>query len=546
MLAHSRIVSVGWALAAVAMCSTPRRSSAEHLGEVAKFGVIELTLRGPDVGSADAPARDVELAMTFRHESGALDVRVHGFWDGDGRGGRRGNVFKVRFCPARPGRWEVVDTASNRAELNGQRHGDTLACTESQHPGLWIADGRWYRRSDGSHPFIVGNTHYSFLSRRNDRGAVASDPVDDVRRNREHFSKLRFALTADRYPDPDLKPFLDDSGAQTDDGRFSHRPNPQWFHHRVDPVIAEGHRADLICDIILCGPDTRESRSTLRGNPRPWLRYAAARYASYPNVWFCLANEWDIKEPKYTPAEMKAAGAALRSFLPHATPISVHGAPARWNPALSGAWHDHVIIQHKLKKLGEAADSAARNFEAGGGKPVVNDENAYQGAGDKFSEADTVEGCFGTFLGGAYASTGEKYGNKLGQYFWGGFDAEAHSAAPRLGYLRDYVDRSVRFWAMRPLEAGQTPFAAIDGVRVLGTPGEEYVVGTSRAVREARVELPPGKWRVTQVDLMKRQTRALAEDSAGRFRFTAPDSRAVMTHFRSDGAGEGEPPGEPR
>lgn len=122
---------------------------------------------------------------------------------------------------------------------------------------------------------------------------------------------------------------------------------------------------------------------------------------------------------------MKSAGEALRSFLPHPTPVSVHGAPEGWNAELNGDWHDNVITQHKLKRLDEAADFAARNFDPDVNKPVINDENAYQGAGDGFSEGDAIEGCFGTFLGGRYASTGEKYGEKLGQYFWGGFDADA-------------------------------------------------------------------------------------------------------------------------
>ena len=510
----------------------PKAATAEHLGDVPKFSVFDVTLRGPELSPADAPARDVELVLTFRHESGGLQTRVHGFWDGDGRGGNRGNVFKARFCPTRHGRWEITGTHSNRPELNGQRRGDTLTCTDSKHPGLWIADGRWYRRSDGSHPFIVGNTHYSFLSRRNDKGAVKTDPVEDVRKNREHFTKLRFALTADRYPDPDLKPFLDDEGRQSDDGRFSYRPNPQWFNQRADPVIAEGFRVDLACDLILCGPDTRESRSTLVGDARPWLRYVAARYGAYPNVWFCLANEWDIKEPKYTPADMRSAGEALRNFLPHRSPVSTHAAPEGWNAELTGDWHDHTIIQHKLKRLPQAADSAARNFAPGGNKPIVNDENAYQGKGDGFSEADTVEGCLGTFLGGAYASTGEKYGEKLGQYFWGGYDPAAHSAAPRLGYLRDYVDRSVRFWKMRPLRGGQSPMHVVGkDARVLGATGAEYVVGTNRAITGVRVNLPPGTWRVMQVDLMSLSTKELAPDAAGTFAFSAPDSRAVLTHF---------------
>ena len=532
-MSNARAGLLGLSLLVVALA--PRMARGADLGTVPQHGVYELRLAGPRLSAADAPARDVELFVTFRHESGKPELRLPGFWDGDGKGGPEGDVFAVRFCPTKPGKWTVVRTESNRPELRGRREGDTLACTPSKHPGFWVPDGRWYKRSaDGSHPFVVGNTHYSFLSRRNDQGPVKTDPVEDVRRNAEYFGKLRFTLMSDRYPDPDDTPFLDDAGEPSDDGKYSFRPNPRWFRTRADPVIAEAHRVDLACDLILCGPDTRDSRSTLRdeAGARAGLSYVAARYGAYPNVWFCLSNEYDIRDPAYTPAQVVRAGVYLRGRLAYPNPVSVHRDAGDWNPALNGAWHDHVIFQGKIKTLDEAADAAVRNFGIGGGdKPVVNDENAYQGDGDGFSEADTAEGCFGTFLGGAYATTGEKYSEKLGQYFWGGFDESAHTAARGLRYLREYVNRSVPFWTMQPLPLADTPFAGI-GVRarVLGRAGEGYVLGTSGR-GEHRVELPPGRWDVVQVDLMSRTTRTLAEGAAGTFSFATPDSRAVLTHF---------------
>ena len=102
---------------------------------------------------------------------------------------------------------------------------------------------RWYRRSDGSHQYIIGNTHYSFLSgyRDGDRPS-GNDIAQDVARNAEYFKKLRFGLHGDRYPHPTEKPFLDDEGRPTDDGDFSHRPNPAWFHERVGRGGADGLR----------------------------------------------------------------------------------------------------------------------------------------------------------------------------------------------------------------------------------------------------------------------------------------------------------------
>ncbi len=87
----------------------------------------------------------------------------------------------------------------------------------------------WCGRQEGT-----GNTHYTFLSRRRSlrdpRGvAIDKTPVESIRGNARFYKKLRFSLTGGRYPDPSLKPFLDDHGKQTDDGRFSFRPNPAWF-----------------------------------------------------------------------------------------------------------------------------------------------------------------------------------------------------------------------------------------------------------------------------------------------------------------------------
>jgi hypothetical protein len=500
--------------------------------DVEQFAIKEWTFIGPAQSADDTPARDCTLTATLRHETGD-EVVVHGFFDGDGEGSASGNVFKLRFCPTIAGTWTIVETASNHDQLRGQHAGESIHCTASDSPGLWIADGGWYRRSDGSHPMIVGNTHYTFFSLQSHDGPLRSDPASDIAAQAEIFNKVRFSLVGDRYPDPDLKPFLDDAGRQTDEGRYSYRPNPAWFHNRVDPAIAQGLASDVICDIITGGLDTFDSRSILKGDNLAWLRYVAARYGSYPNVWFCICNEWNIKDPSYTAGEMIAAGETLGQHLPHpTTPVSVHGDNGPWHDELNGEWCDHAIIQWKLKTIPEAADAAAGSQRLAEGRPLVNDENAYQGDGDGFSEEDTIEGCFGTFLGGGYPTTGEKYDNKLGQYFWGGFDAGEHSAADNLGLMRHYIDENVEFWKMAPLAGDEAPFADLpEGFRVLGNSGSEYVLGSNSAAR-ITCDLPPGQWRITQVDLIAGETAVVAESAAGEFEWTTPGSRAVLTHLR--------------
>jgi hypothetical protein len=364
-------------------------------------------------------------------------------------------------------------------------------------------------------------------------------------------------LTGDRYVHPTEKPFLDDAGKPTDSGDFSHRPNPRWFHQRVDLAVRAAFDHDLVADLILAGPDTEESRATLRargngGDPAPYLRYIAARYGAFPNVWLCLCNEYDIKVPKYTEEEVTRFGQVARGVLPYPTPLSVHAsphpgtpAPSRnaaspaWSPKFDALppWSDHQIIQRKLKSIAAAADANRRTWENPGGrprnKPTVNDELSYQGEGDKHTEGDTVESHLGAFLGGGYGSTGEKHGNKLGQYFWGKFDPATHSAAEHLKWLRERIDANVTFWRMA---SDGVIFPGLDpAFRAMAWPGREYVLGTDKRVTGIVAELPAGTWTVKRFDVIARREETLSTTAAGRFVFDAPDSRAVLFHFKRAG-----------
>jgi len=519
--------------------------------QVPLYDVHEVIFEGPTLGPTDAPARDIVLATQWQHAASGTSHTVHGFWDADGRGGPTGNVFKVRFCPTQEGRWKLVSTSSNRAELNGQKEGLEITCTPSDHPGFWEVDnaasaGRWYRRSDGSHPYIFGNTMYTFLSERNDTGPSGGNIADDMRNNAKYFKKVRFAITGGRYPHPTAKPFLDSAGRPTDDGNFSHRPNPAWFHQRVDRAVRVAYEHDLIADIIIAGPDTEQNRVVLKatqnnGDPTPILRYLAARYGSFPNVWFCLCNEFDIKKPKYTCDEINRSGRTMRMLLPYPTPLSVHAYPRNWYAELNTTppWHDHVIIQRKIKKLSTAADWVSRNHALGGRVPVIDDELAYEGAGDGWSEPDVIESHLGAFLGAGYGTTGHKPANKKGHYFFGNFKAAEHHAADNLRWLRQMIDENITFWQMAPADDPDPGDRTIDifanvhpDFRAMAWPGREYVLGTNRPRTGVQVKLPPGRWQVTCYDAIAKNRKRLERDVSGAFTFDTPDTRAAFVHFK--------------
>ena len=529
--------------------------NANDPSQVELYAVHEIAFEGPQYGPQDAPTVDVEFITEWRHESGWPRYEIHGFWDGDGAGGTTGKVFKVRFCPTQVGKWTLVKTRSNKSELNGQKEGYTIICQPSTHPGFWLVDEnsagqRWYRRSDGSHPYVIGNTMYSFLSEYRHDGPNQSDVTSDVKGNAGYFKKIRFAITGDRYPHPTVKPFLNNQGKPTDNGNFSHRPNPAWFRQRVDVAVQTAFEQDLIADLILNGPDTRDSRSVLvakenGGDCTPILKYIAARYGSLPNVWICLANEWDIKRPKFTAREIATIGLQIKTFLAYPIPLSVHAAPTDWKIQLNTLipWNDHVILQHKIKSLPTSADFIEKNYWIGGAnKPVINDELAYEGRGDHWTEPDVIEAHLGAFLGGGYGTTGFKHPvSKQGHYFTGAFNPAEHTSADNLAWLREKIEANITFWKMQPVVdlhyTGNTLsisiFRHIDAdFRAMEWKNHEYVLGTNKTHTGIEARLPAGKWQIKCFDVISKTEKLLSPEASGDFTFDAPDSRATFFLFK--------------
>jgi len=230
----------------------------------------------------------------------------------------------------------------------------------------------------------------------------------------------------------------------------------------------------------------------------------------------------------------------MRKYLPYPTPMSVHSRPRDWYKELNALpWHDHVIIQKKLKKLPIAADWVSRNHYVGGNVPVIDDELAYEGKGDGWSEGDVIESHLGAFLGGGYGTTGHKPAGKKGHYFHGNFKASEHKSADNLLWFRQVIDKNITFWKMSPVHKSDTGdknngiFQNIEQeFRAMEWPNHEYVLGTNKAYKSIRAKLPRGKWQVTRYDIIAKKQKQLSFGAAGTFTFDAPDSRAVLFHFK--------------
>ena len=522
--------------------------------EIPRYSVYELSFQGATYSITDNPVRDIYLITTWQHISTDSTLKIYGFFDGNGEGNSEGNIFKVRFCPTQTGVWKLTDVESNDELLNNLKEGLTFNCVYSDLKGFWFPDpkshNRWYQRSNGEHPYIIGNTFYTFLSEYHKGKPSGGNIKSDVLGNAAYLNKLRFAVTGDIFPNPIEKPFIDNEGKPTDNANYSHRPNVKWFKERVDLTVNLCYEKDVIADIILNGPDSEMSRTALMPKANnedftPYIKYIAARYGSFPNVWICLSNEYDIKEPRISAQKVVEIGEYMKEVLPYSTPLSVHGDQGNWKNQLNIAnWNDHIIIQNKIKYLNTAADYNNLNYWIGGAKPVFNDELAYEGNGDRWTEEDVLEAVLGAFIGGGYASSGYKPARKEGHYFAGNFNPKDHTAIDNLLWFRQAIDQNIKFWKMQPtyiteatykddVDASRSSiFYQLDkDFRVIEWEEHQYVLATNKAKEHILAYLTEGEWEVKLFDVIAKKEKLIGENLSGIFEFESPNSRSAFFVF---------------
>ncbi|MBN1482889.1 DUF5060 domain-containing protein [candidate division KSB1 bacterium] len=248
---------------------------------VEQWGVFEIEFDGPSDGN---PYMDNKLEAKFTH--GSQTVSMPGFYDGDG-------TYIIRFCPAQLGDWTFV-TQSNLAELSD--HSGSFKCvkpTGNNHGPIEPVNTFYLQYADGTPFYSVGTTSYQWTSVKQ---SVQEKTLETLKN--APFNKMRMCVFPKRYSygndtDPWMLPFK-----RKDDQNDPSQPNYEFFQNfdkRVKQLMDMGIQADVILfhpydhwGYYQMGDDMNEK----------YVRYMIARISAYRNVWWSLANEWDVPRTK--------------------------------------------------------------------------------------------------------------------------------------------------------------------------------------------------------------------------------------------------------
>jgi len=419
----SRLLALAGYLILIAAASPAAADLVDVPSKVARWGMGEITLSS-DRAYAN-PVSGVTLSAEFRSPSGKL-FHPEGFFDG-------GHVWKIRIMPDQEGRW-TFRTISNDPALSGKSGSFTVTAAGAGDRGpIRVANSYHFAYADGAPYFMLGTTQYGGLI----AGAGERERMLG-RLQHSAFNKARFMLLGGAFFEGKDVPRPFETGA---DGKMDlSRPNPAYFRE-VEKGLRGLQSQHVQADLILFIPYAEALGPGNVSDMGPkadeaYLRYAVARLAAFDNVWWTVANEYDLFKVQ---KDWNRLGELVSRADPYRHLLSIHHSVLGYYDNRQ-PWITHVNIQdvtmQRLAKGPRNLGAIALDARAIG-KPVVVDEYGYEGDNGltwgSFSGREIVDMHWSVAMAGAYGSHGES--------FYGASDALdfVGDSPPRLAFLKEVL-----------------------------------------------------------------------------------------------------------
>ncbi|MFN2155226.1 MAG: DUF5060 domain-containing protein [Anaerolineae bacterium] len=431
------------------------------MAQVEQWSICELSLDGPQEGN---PFIDVRFGARFVH--GHRVVEVDGFYDGQG-------VYRVRFMPDRLGTWRYV-TASDRAGLDGVE-GEFVcgAPGPGNHGPVQVSDTYHFRYADGTPYVPIGTTCYAWTHQGD---ALEEQTLETL--GTAPFNKMRMCVFPKHYVfnqnEPPYHAFERTASGEWDDTRF----NPAFFQH-LEQRIGELRELGIEADLILFHPYDRWGYATMGPETDDrYLRYLIARVAAYRNVWWSLANEYDLMRSKRM-ADWDRFFRIVQESDPSQHLRSIHNCRTFYDHGKP--WVTHCSIQrHDLDQVTEWRELYR--------KPVVVDECGYEGNIERrwgnLTPQEMVNRFWEGTARGGYVGHGETYLHPEDVLWWSKGGVLRGQSPARIGFLRQIVEEG----PSRPVE----PLHEDWKIACVGVEGEYYLcyLGGDRQSARWTIDLP--------------------------------------------------------
>ena len=464
---------------------------------VERWGIYEVTLNGPDTGN---PFTEVELTAEFkrRDTNESQTFKPQGFYDGDG-------IYKIRFMPNAVGEW-MYTTKSNTAELNDKTGQFTcVAPTDGNHGYVGIYKDFYLRYADGTPYHQFGTTCYAWTHQGESMEKQTLETLAEA-----PFNKMRMCIFPKDYSynknEPVYYPY---EGKPLKDWDFT-RFNPEFWRHfegRVQDLLDLGIEADII---LFHTYDRWDFENMDAESDDRYIRYAVARLAAFRNVWWSLANEFDIM-PTKEESDWDRFFQIIRDHDPYQRLRGIHNC-RRWYDH-NKSWVTHTSIQTSNMAQGI-------HFRTQYGKPVIYDECRYEGnipqGWGNITAEEMVQHFWAGTVSGCYVGHGETYKHPEDLLWWAKGGVLRGESPPRIAFLKDFMETSAP--AFDTLE----PVGDDKGRYILAKHGEYYLTYTTEPqtiTLDLKGEQP---YKVDRVDTWNMKIVPVGTAYPGEYTFASP------------------------
>lgn len=467
------------------------------------------------------PFSDVTVTATFN--CSGKQVNATGFFDGDG-------IWRVRFMPESVGDCSFITHSTDASLNNTSGNFKVVPASAGNHGMVQVAKKFHFSYSDGTPYFLLGTTLYNWVNRDAD---LREETVEAL--STSGFTKARFGLFPKWYQfnrlDPERYPFVEISHHKFDLDRF----DPKFFQ-KVEGELLKLQDLGIEADIILFHPyDTWGFASMDQSHDEAYIKYVAARFSAFRNVWWTMANEYDLFTPSHNPSipekDWDALFRTLQASDPYGHLRGIHNI-AKWYDH-SKPWITHTVIQDGLGHPERNLLYARAKY----GKPTVVDELGYEGNngagwGSLTGEEEVLRMWHVTMRGG-YSSHGETYVHPGGILWWAAGGELVGESPVRLSFMRKIMTEG-------PFQDVVPAPDLAEGGYMLALPGIYYLFqdvsegGFGRPPAD-EVQLADGHvYSVELVDPWRMRIYSLGYTQGGLQAFRAPFSNAVLRFREQD------------
>ena len=344
---------------------------------IERWGMFEVSVRGKIEGN---PFTDYTIHGVFRHKHKNETVETDGFYDG-------GGVYKVRFMPSFEGEY-TFEVSGTFSDLGMTPLTGTFTVTpagERNHGPVRVASKYHFAYEDGTPYYPIGTTCYVWTHQSKEQ---CYKTLETLKNN--VFNKIRFCILPKHYVynfgDPKTYPYegtpcdssvlteenFNDSSVWKGNSWDFTQFNPAHFQ-RFESYIAELMKMGIEADVIVMHPYDRWGfRNMGREADNLYWNYVVSRFSAYRNVWWSLANEYDLM-PEKTIDDWERYAEIICNKDPYNHLRSIHNCATPYDH--SKPWVTHVSYQ--ICRFGDV--EYTNELREKYSKPVVVDEMRYEG-----------------------------------------------------------------------------------------------------------------------------------------------------------------------